>query len=67
MALKSKPLEAVRADVPVRQVQAQEMVRVNFLVPSATRKAWKQEALDRGVTVTELVTRAMQHYMSKDR
>ncbi len=66
MALKSKPLEAVRADVPVRQVQVPDMVRVNFLVPAATRKAWKQEALDRGVTVTELVTRAMHDYMSKD-
>ncbi len=64
MALKSKPLEAVRADVPVRQVQ--DMVRVNFLVPAATRKAWKQAALNRGVTVTELVTRAMQHYTKNE-
>ena len=66
MALKSKPLEAVRPDVPVHQVTQQDMVRVNFLVPSSTRKAWKQAALDEGITVTELVTRAMRAHMQKN-
>ncbi len=65
MALKSKPLEAVRPDVPVHQVQAQEMVRVNILVPAATRKKWKQAALDQGVTVTEMIMRAMQSHIEK--
>lgn len=62
MALKSKPLEAVRPDVPVHQVTHQDMVRINFLVPASTRKAWKQAALDGGVTLTELITKAMQSY-----
>ncbi len=67
MALKSKPLENVRSDVPVHQVQAQEIVRVNILVSAVTRKAWKQAALDRGVTVTDLIIRAMQSYIDSSR
>ncbi len=65
MALKSKPLAAVRPDVPVHQVTHphQDMVRINFLVPAATRKAWKQAALDKGVTLTELISQAMRSYL----
>jgi hypothetical protein len=62
MALKSKPLEAVRPDVPVHQVARQDMVRINFLVPASTRKAWKQAALDEGITLTELISKAMLRY-----
>ena len=63
MALKSKPLEAVRSDVPVHQVTHQDMVRINFLVPASTRKAWKRVALDKGVTLTELISQAMRSYL----
>jgi hypothetical protein len=62
MALKSKPLEAVRPDVPVHQVARQDMVRINFLVPASTRKAWKLAALDEGITLTELISKAMLRY-----
>lgn len=60
MALKSKPLEAVRADVPVHEVSREDLVRVNFLVPASVRKAWKGAALREDKTLTELITEAMQ-------
>ncbi|WP_031410483.1 hypothetical protein [Thiomonas sp. FB-Cd] len=65
MALKSKPLEAVRPDVPVHHVTHQDMVRINFLVPASTRKAWKRAALDEGITLTELISKAMQRYTNE--
>jgi hypothetical protein len=60
MALKSKPLEDVRADVPVHEVSREDMVRVNFLVPASVRKEWKGAALREDKTLTELITDAMQ-------
>ncbi len=60
MALKSKPLEDVRADVPVHEVSREDLVRVNFLVPASVRKAWKGAALREDKTLTELITEAMQ-------
>jgi hypothetical protein len=63
MALKSKPLDAVRPEVPVDQVTREDMVRINFLVPASTRKAWKRVALDEGVTLTELISKAMRTYI----
>lgn len=59
MALKSKPLEAVRPDVPVHEVAKQEMVRVNLLVPAGVRKQWKAAALASDKTLTELIVEAM--------
>ena len=66
MALKSKPLDQVRADVPVVAAAQDEMVRVNLNVSKATRTAWKTIALQRGTTLTELINEAMSSY-SKDR
>lgn len=60
MALKSKPLEAVRPDVPVHEVAKQEMVRVNLLVPANIRKQWKAAALASDKTLTELILEAME-------
>jgi hypothetical protein len=59
MALKSKPMESVRPDVPVREVLREEMVRVNFLVPASVRKEWKGAALSEDKTLTELIVEAM--------
>lgn len=59
MALKSKPLEAVRPDVPVHEVAKEEMVRVNLLVPASVRKQWKAAALAADKTLTELILEAM--------
>ncbi len=60
MALKSKPLEDVRADVPLHEVSREDLVRVNFLVPASVRKEWKGAALREDKTLTELITEAMQ-------
>jgi hypothetical protein len=60
MALKSKPLEHVRPDVPLHEVSREDMVRVNFLVPASVRKEWKGAALREDKTLTELITDAMQ-------
>lgn len=65
MALKSKPLEDVRADVPVHEVSREDMVRVNFLVPASVRKEWKSAALREDKTLTELITEAMQARLSQ--
>lgn len=62
MALKSKPLEAVRADVPVREVARGELVRVNLNVSEATRTAWKMLALQKGMTLGDLIIEAMNKY-----
>lgn len=65
MALKSKPLEDVRADVPVHEVSREDMVRVNFLVPASVRKEWKGAALREDKTLTELILEAMQARLSQ--
>lgn len=66
MALKTKPLEQVRADVPVAEVaEAGEKVRVNFEVDKAVRQRWKAEALKRDKPLAGLLREAMDEYLSK--
>ena len=60
MALKSKPLESVRADVPVHEVTQEELVRVNIIVPASLRRAWKTEAAQKDTTITDMILSAMQ-------
>jgi hypothetical protein len=66
MALKSKPPEEVRADVPVEKVTSDldgnDVVRVNLPVSKATRMAWRAEALRRDISLAELIRQAMKHY-----
>lgn len=66
MALKSKPDEQVRADVPVEKVMSSinsgDIVRVNLPVAKATRTAWRAEALRRDISMAELIRQAMKHY-----
>ena len=63
MAIKSKPLSEVRQDVPTAAAAQGELVRVNFLVPSETRLAWKKLALDKRVTLQQLIIDSMnQHF-----
>lgn len=68
MALKSKPLDQVRSDVPVQDVTTPapggELVRVAFAVDKATRKAWQFEALARDTTVSDMMREAMQEYLA---
>jgi hypothetical protein len=42
-----------------------ELVRVNLNVPKATRLAWKTIALERGITLAELINEAMSKYSNK--
>jgi hypothetical protein len=66
MALITKPLEAVRKDVPIKEVaDTGEKVRVNFEVDKATRTRWKTEALSRDVPLADLLRSAMDEYLSK--
>ena len=65
MALKSKPLEEVRADVPVHEVTREEMVRVNILVPASVRRTWKSAAANTDTTITDMILEAMQNYMTR--
>jgi hypothetical protein len=65
MALKSKPLDQVRATVPVAAAAQEEIVRVNLNVPKSTRIAWKTAALRRGMTLAELVNQAMNKYSNE--
>ena len=65
MALKSKPLDQVRTGVPVAAAAQDEMVRVNLNVPKSTRTSWKTAALQKGVTLAELINEAMSIYSNK--
>lgn len=65
MALKSKPLEEVRADVPVHEVTREEIVRVNILVPASVRRAWKTAAANSDTTITDMILEAMKIHMSR--
>lgn len=63
MPLKSKPLHAVRDDVPTKEAAAEDMVRVNLDVPKSVRRQWKALAAARETTVTDLIREAMRaHY-----
>ena len=65
MALKSKPMSAVRADVPVHEVSREELVRINFQVPESVRHAWKGAALQERKTLTEVIVEQMTAWLSK--
>ena len=63
MALTSKSLDQVRADVPTSAVV--QLVRVNLNVPESTRTAWKMLALQRKLTLQDLVVEAMSKYAAE--
>lgn len=62
MGLKSKPLSAVRPDVPVADVLREELVRINLNVPVSVRKAWKEAALRQDKTLSDLIIESMSIY-----
>ena len=64
LGLKTKPLSEVRAGVPTAAAAQGELVRINFLVPPATRTAWKKLALDKGVTMQQLIIDSMSVYFN---
>lgn len=64
MALKSKPLDKVRDTVPLDEVTKGDLVRFNFFIDRVTLKALKTEALERDVSVADLVRDAIKAYRS---
>ena len=62
MALKSKPLEQVRPDVPTAAAQ-EAPVRINLNVSKPTRMAWKTAALELDTNLTDLIHEAMKEYL----
>lgn len=68
MALTVKPLEKVRKTIPVKAVtkpSPDELVRVNLQVDKGTRIRWHTEAMTRDMSLTELIQRAVDAYVSK--
>lgn len=66
MALTVKPLEKVRKNVPVREVaksSQEDLVRVNIEVEKETRQRWRTEAVQRGISLRELIQNAMERYL----
>ena len=63
MALTAKKPDQVRPTVPVQEVTAGDTVRVNINVSERTRKAWKQAALDRDMTLAQLIEAAVGAYL----
>ncbi len=66
MALTVKPLEKVRKNVPVREVakpSQEALVRVNIEVEKETRQRWRTEAVQRGISLRELIQKAMERYV----
>jgi hypothetical protein len=59
MALKEKSPDQVRQSVPVHEVTRGDLVRFNFFIDRAQLKALKGEALDRDVSVADLVREAL--------
>ena len=66
MALTVKPLEKVRKNVPVREVakpSQEALVRINIEVEKETRQRWRTEAVQRGISLRELIQNAMERYV----
>ena len=57
--IKSKSLDKVRAEVPTAAAAHGDLVRFNFFIERAKLKALKTEALDRDVSVADLVREAL--------
>lgn len=64
MALKSKPFEQVRADVPLQIVSRDEIARININVPITLRKRWKTAAAQANRPMTDMIVEAMDIYLN---
>ena len=63
MGLKSKSLDAVRADVPVAAVTKDKVVRFNMNLPENLRVTWKIAAAQRKTDVASMIIEAMSMYL----
>lgn len=69
MALNTKPLDKVRSTVPVQEIAKpapEELVRVAVQVDKDTRKEWQMEALQRDLTLSDLIRNAMRDFLHKN-
>lgn len=65
MALKEKPLKPAPLGTPGHAaLPADDVVKLTFNVPKATRQKWKQAALNRQMTVTDLIAEAMDKHLA---
>lgn len=61
----SSVLIHVALNPPQRARAAEEVVRVNLLVPATLRKEWKAVALASDKTLTDFIIEAMQHQINR--
>jgi hypothetical protein len=67
MALKSKSLDKVRADLPLSSViEPEQLVRVNLNVPLSIRTRWKHAAATENKPMQDLIIRAMEQMLNKN-
>lgn len=59
--IKSKPLDRVRADVPLIK---EPQVRVNLSVPESVRVEWKIAAAKRRMDVNEMIMQVMHEHLN---
>jgi hypothetical protein len=65
MGLKSKPLDQVRASIPIHEVTKEEVVRINLNVPESMRQRWKIAAVQAKKPMTSLMIEAMSLYLDE--
>ena len=58
-------LVSIEAVPNLPQRAADEVVRVNLLVPASLRKEWKAMALASDKTLTDFIIEAMQHQINR--
>jgi len=64
MGLKSKPLDQVRASVPVHEVTREDVVRININVPESLRQKWKMASVQKKKPMTDMIIDAMSIYLN---
>ncbi len=65
MALTAKKLDQVRQNLPVKEVQKEDLVRVNLNVPESQRTKWKIAAIERKQSLGDLIAEAVEAYLNK--
>ena len=64
MGLKSKPLDKVRASVPVHEVTREDVVRININVPESLRQQWKIASVQAKKPMTDMIIESMSIYLN---
>lgn len=65
MALTAKKLDQVRTDLPVKEVQKEDLVRVNLNVPESQRTRWKIAAIEKKMSLGDMISEAVEAYLNK--